>query len=335
MAQDLGGAAHAVIALLLLGPDIEDADGGPCQAEDYMGEGLAHHREIHQLFVTGPDIGAHVQYDALAFEGGPNHGDGRARNTLNDAQPEHGDRHQRAGVAGADRDIGLALLHAIDGMPHRRVLAPAQNMAGLVLHRHPARRMAHMRTALEFGMAGDKRIQLRLVAMQKKLDVGMTLKSLEQRAHDNGRAGITAHGIYRDGQGAGHGHLSRGGFSSSPSRLRARHNGRRNRRYDAAAWARRSWGSHHGRQPSKHDASGAYCGATARFFVSGPPWRKTPKSPPPRIIGGGRKQAAWVAGKPGSFQAKSRVNEGVKAPISGLSARQRDFPAARKAGFGG
>ena len=52
-------------------------------------------------------------------------------------------RHQRAGIAGGDRDIGLAVLHAFDGVPHAGVPAAAQHMAGLVLHRDPVGRMAH------------------------------------------------------------------------------------------------------------------------------------------------------------------------------------------------
>ena len=64
-------------------------------------------------------------------------GDGGTRNAFDDAQPEHGHRHQRAGIAGADRDIGFAVLHALDGAPHGGVLAPAQHMAGLVLHASP------------------------------------------------------------------------------------------------------------------------------------------------------------------------------------------------------
>src|SRR6185369_13250425 len=44
--------------------------------------------------------------------------------------------------------------------------------------------------------------------MQNKVDVGMALNGLKQRAHDDAGAGIATHGIYGDGQGAGHGHLS-------------------------------------------------------------------------------------------------------------------------------
>ena len=44
-------------------------------------------------------------------------------------------RHQRAGVAGRDRDVGLALLHRVDGEPHRRLpAAVAQRLARLVVH---------------------------------------------------------------------------------------------------------------------------------------------------------------------------------------------------------
>ena len=60
-------------------------------------------------------------------------------------------------------------------------------------------------------MAGQKLGQLGFIAMQDEIDVAVALHGLEQRAHDNARAGIAAHGIDRDGQGAGHGHLSGGG----------------------------------------------------------------------------------------------------------------------------
>ena len=56
------------------------------------------------------------------------------------------------------------------------------------------------------GPAGSDRPE-RFIAMENELDVGMALNRLEQSTHDDTRAGIAAHGIYRDGQGAGHGHL--------------------------------------------------------------------------------------------------------------------------------
>src|SRR5882757_6411956 len=50
---------------------------------------------------------------------------------------------------------------------------------------------------------------------------------------------------------------------------------------------------------------------------------------------GGLKQAAWVAGKPHLFQAKSREVKGVKSPISGPSGRQRGFRGGPKPRFPG
>ena len=48
-------------------------------------------------------------------------------------EARHG--HQRAGIAGRDRDVGLALLDRVDGQPHRRLPAPvAQRLARLVVH---------------------------------------------------------------------------------------------------------------------------------------------------------------------------------------------------------
>jgi hypothetical protein len=45
--------------------------------------------------------------------------------------------------------------------------------------------------------------------MQDEIDVGVALDGFEQGAHDNARAGVATHGIYRNCQSAGHGHLSR------------------------------------------------------------------------------------------------------------------------------
>jgi len=112
-----------------------------------------------------------------------------------------------------------------------------------------------------------------------------------------------------------------GGVSSSPLRLRGQRNGRRSRKHGADASARRSWGNRHEQQPWARDANGACCGATARFFVSGPPWRKTPirarhswhhAATLPAIRGA--KQGGWLAGKPVRFQAKSRAKRPKAGP---------------------
>src|SRR5690606_19020004 len=84
------------------------------------------------------------------------------------------------------------------------------------------------------------------------------------------------------------------------------HSDRRKRRRDAAASSRHSSGNRHERRPTERGASGAYSGATERFFAWGPPWRKLLVSAPrksglPVFRQGGatiKIKAAWLkAGK--------------------------------------
>ena len=59
-------------------------------------------------------------------------------------QIEFGHRHQRAGIAGRDRDVGFALLDRVDRKPHRGLAAAlAQRLARLVVHRAPRYRRVH------------------------------------------------------------------------------------------------------------------------------------------------------------------------------------------------
>src|SRR6478736_898176 len=110
------------------------------------------------------------------------------------------------------------------------------------------------------------------------------------------------------------------GFSSWLSRLRDRHNDRRNRRYDAGAWARRNSGSRHERRLSGRGATGACCGATARFFVLGPPWRETPGEP---HLFRGVRQARAV----GSRKAKSFSRQKAAFPSQKLGGKRAYSPA--------
>ena len=74
--QNGRGVLDRVIALLLFGADIQEPYAGPIETQNGVGEGLAHHREIHQLFGGGADIGAAIQHHGLAAQGGPDGGDG-------------------------------------------------------------------------------------------------------------------------------------------------------------------------------------------------------------------------------------------------------------------
>ncbi len=77
-------------------------------------------------------------------------------------------------------------------------------MAGLVFHRHPAGGMPYGDAIGQARLPRHQRIQLRLVAMQDEAGLGMAQAGLEKGAYDGAWAGIAAHGINRDCQGARH-----------------------------------------------------------------------------------------------------------------------------------
>ena len=131
-----GGLADFLAALDFLGPDIEQADGRarldrtarspsrrpspPAPPDDDASPPMVAPRSST---TESPRIVGHTPAMRRAV-------DPRQR-----AQVEARHRHQRAGIAGGDRDIGLALLHGVDRKPHRRVLAAAaQRLARLVVH---------------------------------------------------------------------------------------------------------------------------------------------------------------------------------------------------------
>ena len=83
----------------------------------------------------GADRGAEIEHDRFALQRRPDRGNRRTLDPGHGPELELGHRHQRAGVAGGDRHVRLALLHRVDGEPHRGFPAPlAQRLARLVVH---------------------------------------------------------------------------------------------------------------------------------------------------------------------------------------------------------
>ena len=73
--------------------------------------GAAHHRELDEVLRIGADRGADVEHDRFAAHRRPERGDGRPLDPgAWSCRQNLRHRHQRAGVAGGDRDIGLAAL---------------------------------------------------------------------------------------------------------------------------------------------------------------------------------------------------------------------------------
>src|SRR5262249_30562274 len=98
-----------LVALVLLGADVEQADLGLVALEDVLGEDGAHDAVLIKMFRFGVNVGADVEKDGEALLGGHEGGDAGPPDSL-EKEPRHeaaGDHG--AGVAGADDRLDLAL----------------------------------------------------------------------------------------------------------------------------------------------------------------------------------------------------------------------------------
>ena len=191
--------ANLLAALDLLDPDIEQADGRTLQAEQHARHRAAHHRQRHQMMRIAADAGAEIEHDGIAARRRPYAGNGRPVDAGHGVQMEARHRHQRAGIAGGNRHVGLALLHRVDRKPHRRVLAAAaQRLARLVVHADGDVGMDHARGLLQRRIFGELLVDLLAVAIEQKFAVGMPLQRDGGAGNDDRCADIATHGVKRD-----------------------------------------------------------------------------------------------------------------------------------------
>ena len=178
------------------------------EIEDDAGHGRAHHREIDEMARIGADRRADIEHDALAAHGRPQAGDRRPVDLRHRLQAELRHRHQRAGIAGRDGDVGLAGLGRVDGAPHRGLVAAiAQGLARLVVHLHRDLGVMEGRDRLELGMGVEQRQDLLLVAEDDEARIGAALQRQRSARDDDSRAVIPAHRIERDCNRSCHGVL--------------------------------------------------------------------------------------------------------------------------------
>ncbi len=198
-AQQLGGLADFLAALDFLDADIEQADGRPFEIEQHARHGAAHHRQRHQMMRVAADGGAEIEHHRIAARGRPDRRERRTVDAGQHAQAEPRHRHQRAGIAGGDRNVGLALLDGVDRQPHRRGLAAAaQRLARLVVHADGDVGMDDARGRLQRRMFGELRFDQRAVAEQQKFGVGMPGQRNRGAGNDDRCADIATHGVKRD-----------------------------------------------------------------------------------------------------------------------------------------
>ena len=123
-------------------------------------------------------------------------GNGRAVDVRHRAQAELRHRHQRAGIAGRNADIGLAVLDRFDRLPHGGFPAAlTQRLAGLVVHRNGNVAMGEGGNRLDARQACQHRLDRLGFAEQQEADVGTALHDLLQGGQDDGRALVAPHHI--------------------------------------------------------------------------------------------------------------------------------------------
>ena len=201
LAQDAAGLLDGLDALDLLGADIEQPDGRPLEVEDDARHGGAHDRHVDEMARIRPDRGADVEHDALAAQGRPHGGDGRALDMRHGLQAElRPSPSARRCCRRRPRHPPRRRLHRLDRPPHGGLAAPHARSAWLGLS-SMRRRRSVWRTSvasLSFGCCASSGLMSALVAEHQKTDAGMALQSQSRARHHNGRPMVAAHRVERN-----------------------------------------------------------------------------------------------------------------------------------------
>ncbi len=253
VAQAAPRLAHRVVALQLLGADIEQPDGRLQQAQHGAGEDVAHQRELHQVVGVALDIGAEIEHHALAAprreEGGDRRPvDARQRLAARTSPSPSARRYCRPRPRSRPRpsataSIASRMLEPRPGAQRRRRLGVAgDDLVGVVDGGARLAAAAAWRAAAGSGSrrrtAGTATCGKRCSAMFAPFTTmsgawsppmassAMTIRSAHRRWRSPGQTRSRA-------------------SRPRPRPLRGRRNGRRRRRHDAAASARRNSGIRH------------------------------------------------------------------------------------------
>ena len=108
-------------------------------------------------------------------------------------------RHERAGIAARNSDVGVALFHRLDREPHRGFPAAiAQRLARFGVHAYRDLGVNDPRSRFERRLRVDKRRDLRRVAEEEKFAFGMALQRQFRTGNDHGGAVVSPHRIERN-----------------------------------------------------------------------------------------------------------------------------------------
>jgi hypothetical protein len=150
------------------------------------------------LFGVAADRRAYVEDDDISPQGRPDGGNSGPGNALYRAQAECRHGHQSAGVPTGDCDVGLTVLHRLEGHPHRGFApALAEGLGRLFVHRNNAVGMQNPADLLEVWESVEDGGDLGFASVKQERRVAQFAQSERGTFDRHLRADIAAHGVDR------------------------------------------------------------------------------------------------------------------------------------------
>ena len=159
----------------------------------------AHDRELDEVARVALGVGAEVEHDhVVRLERRHQPGERGPVDARHRAQGDLAHRHQRAGVAGADRGARVAFLHRLDREAHRGLLGAAQRGGGLLVPADDILAVEDLAGFAHVGMAFERAFDARPVADQQEVE-SVVIPAGQGRAGDHrAHALVAAHRINGD-----------------------------------------------------------------------------------------------------------------------------------------
>ena len=181
-------------ALVILGAVAEQADARRGDAEHGAGIVAAHIGKLQQVLRRAVGVGAAVDEHDARVAVRQHGGQRRAADTVDALDDERSAGEQRAGAAGRDDRVALAVAQHIERDRHGSVLLAAGGCAGVVVHGDDFARVDDLELGLLIAQAG-----LNGGALADEHDLRAQLLLRVHRALDDlVRGEVTAHCVHKN-----------------------------------------------------------------------------------------------------------------------------------------
>ena len=198
-AQQLARLLHDLVALDLLGADVEQAHGRILLAFDRFHQRRAHDRELQQVLRRAIGVGPQVECVDLPDAGWQDRADGRPVDPGKRLQHELCRAHERPGVSRAHARVRPPLLHQVDRNAHRRVLLGPDRGAHVLVHAdHLRSRDDGEAIARRAAMARNLHLERLGQTNDEQLRVGVRFEEVDAGGNGDRGTVVPAHRIHGD-----------------------------------------------------------------------------------------------------------------------------------------